>query len=278
MVDSFRHFISTVEPLNLHAQRVPFTHFKILKKRYYLQLFCPKWSYSSIFLTGVICWEQKKPCHFKKVNFNQRQTAMVWDCNLITFFTNNFPCRVYINFGLDHYYIYIQIFSLKVKKRSLPYNLHICFIHFLRVFYSFTVYKNEKNALLTYLYAADMKGLFRSLTFDEYWITDLVLYAIWVAAISNYVTSFSFPYFAQERFFAYYMSNYFLFYNIIFWRIVGKKLGTIGIAKFPERKKKVFRVVSFEPFRKVSERYRKSERFGNAWRFENLGSYKISVI
>ena len=74
------------------------------------------------------------------------------------------------------------------------------------------------------------------------------------------------------------MSNYFLFYNIIFWRIAGKKLGTIGIAKFPERKKKIFRYVSFGPFGKVSGRYRKPERLGNAWRFENLGSYKISVI
>ena len=36
------------------------------------------------------------------------------------------------------------------------------------------------------------------------------------------------------------MGNYFLFYNIIFWRIAGKKLGTIGIAKFPERKKKKY--------------------------------------
>jgi hypothetical protein len=74
------------------------------------------------------------------------------------------------------------------------------------------------------------------------------------------------------------MSYYFLFYNIIFWRIAGKKLGTIGIAKFPERKKKVFRNVSFEPFRKVSGRYRKPERLENDWRFENLGSYKMSVI
>ena len=74
------------------------------------------------------------------------------------------------------------------------------------------------------------------------------------------------------------MSNYFLFYNIIFWRIAGKKLGTIGIAKFPERKKKVFREVSFQPFWKVSGRYRKPERLGNAWRFENLGSSKMSAI
>jgi hypothetical protein len=75
------------------------------------------------------------------------------------------------------------------------------------------------------------------------------------------------------------MGNYFLFYNIIFWRIAGKKLCTIGIAKFPKRKKKiVFRDVSFEPFRKVSEMYRKSERLGNAWVFENLGSSRMSAI
>lgn len=74
------------------------------------------------------------------------------------------------------------------------------------------------------------------------------------------------------------MGNYFLFYNIIFWRIAGKKLGTIGIAKFPERKKKVFIDASFEPFKKVSGRYRKSERLGNAWRFENLGSSTVKYL
>ena len=141
--------------------------------------------------------------------------------------------------------MYIYICIKKIRKR-------LYFSYVLKIFSScfsslLSSTKLRKNSL-TYLYAADMKGLFRSLTFDEYWITDLVLYAIWVAAISNYVTSFSFPYFAQERFLAYYMGNYFLFYNIIFWRIAGKELGTIGISKFPERKKKVFRDASFEPF------------------------------
>ena len=75
------------------------------------------------------------------------------------------------------------------------------------------------------------------------------------------------------------MSNYFLFYNIVFWRIAGKKLGTIGISKFPERKKEnLCRDVTFEPFLKVSGRYRKPERLGNAWRFENIWSSRMSAI
>ena len=72
--------------------------------------------------------------------------------------------------------LHTDIFKKSGKGLFLILYIYALYIFFV-FFYSFTVYKSEKNAL-TYLYAADMKGLFRSLTFDEYWITDLVLYAI----------------------------------------------------------------------------------------------------